>query len=253
MDTNTTTIIPITKINLTDIHSHILNNVDDGSDSLENSKQNIDYVKNKGLKNIVCTPHMVSGNKEKIEKINNNFSILKKYAKENEINLLLGNEIMLTSSTNDLLKEQKLKSINGTNYLLVEFKRSENMNIDSLIESLEDIQDLGYYVILAHPELYKNYNKIKYIKKIKEAGVFLQLDATSILRSKTNYKIHNFSKKLIKYNLIDIVASDSHCNQKRSYKDFFKAYKKIKRKYGKEIAYKLFYENPTYIINGGII
>ena len=142
---------------------------------------------------------------------------------------------------------KKLTTLNKSDYLLIEFKRSESMDIDSLIDSLEEFIEAGYKVVLAHPELYINYRSISYMKKIKEIGVMLQMDATSILRSKTNSRVYKFAKSLLKEKLVDIVASDSHCTKERNFSSLNDAYKKIYKK-DKNYANIIFYENPLKII-----
>ena len=52
-----------------DIHTHLLNNVDDGSKSLEQSLTYLNQAKKIGLNKIVCTPHMHRENKDKVKKI----------------------------------------------------------------------------------------------------------------------------------------------------------------------------------------
>lgn len=231
-----------------DIHSHIIFDVDDGSDSLDSSVKALIQAKKINLKKIICTPHIRYGNKERIEKIKKNFLELKKYADKLEIELYLGTEIMLTDKTSYLLKTKRLRSLDGKKYVLVELKREESMDIDNVIYMLDDLIDMGFIPILAHPELYSNYRNIEYLRRIKEIGVLLQLDATSILKKKVKKDVYKFSKKLLKEKVIDIVASDNHCNNKRNYNDFNKAYKKIKRKYGKKYTNILFYENPISIL-----
>ncbi len=231
-----------------DIHSHIVFDVDDGSKSLEQSIKYLKEIKKIGMNKVVCTPHMKHGKKEKALKIVKNFKILREEANKLNIKLYLGNEIMYSDQIVDLLKHKKITTLNNSNYVLVEFKRNENMDIDTVLDSLEELIENGYNVILAHPELYHNYRNIEYIKKIKELGVMLQLDATSILRRRTNREIYKFSKKLLKERLIDIVASDSHCTKKRDFLSMKKAYKKIKNKYGKTYANIIFYENQSEIV-----
>lgn len=248
MDTNIITTIQtiVDKKKYIDIHCHIINNVDDGSNSLEQSLRELIIAKKMGMKNIICTSHICYGKDNKLSKIENNYNILKEYSKILGVNLYLGNEILYNNDIIELLKSKKIKSLNDSKYILIEFKRNENMNFEQLLNCLEELLDHGYKVILAHPELYLNYNKIEYMKKLKEEGILLQLDASSILRK--NKRIYKFSKKLLKNNLIDFVASDNHCNSKRNYYVFKKAYKKIKRKYKKDYVNKIFYENPNLIL-----
>ena len=122
------------------------------------------------------------------------------------------------------------------------------MEEDKAISLLEDIIDIGYKPILAHPELYNNYRNIKFLNKLKERGILLQLDASSILRSKTPSKIYKFSKKLLKQRMIDIVASDNHSNEKRNYNTYKKAYDVINKKFGDEYTELLFSINPNEVL-----
>lgn len=232
-----------------DIHSHIIYGVDDGAKTREDSIRYLNEALKQGVRRIICTPHMCHGSVEKIEKIIRNFLEIREYASRIGIELYLGSEILMTSKTVELLKRKRLRSLDGKEYVLVEFKRNENMDIDSLIYMLEELMDIGYIPILAHPELYINYRDISIIKRIRESGVLLQLDATSMYRKTTTRKIYKFSKKLLRESLIDFVSSDTHCNAKRNYVSYKKAYKKISRKYGKRYANILFIENPKQILN----
>ncbi len=235
--------------NFYDIHSHIIFDVDDGASCLSDSIKYLIEASNIGIKTIVATPHMKHLNIDKKKKIEANFNVLNKYANKLNINLILASEIMLSSDTLTLIEEKNLFTINNSKYILVEVKRNEKMNTDMLILKLEELLDRGYKVILAHPELYINYRTINKIKKIKESGVLLQMDATSIIFGYSNRKVRKFSKQLLKNGLIDFVASDTHCTKKRNYKVYMKAYKYIKRKYGINYANILFNLNAKYMLN----
>lgn len=233
-----------------DIHSHIIFDVDDGSTSLKQSIKTLDQIKKIGLEKVICTPHSKLGNIDKFTKVNENYKKLLEEANKRNIKLYLGNEILYSEKTIKLLERNRLRTLNNTDYILLEFKRNERMDIEHIIDILDNLKELGYKVVLAHPELYVNYRNVENMYKIKETGTLLQLDATSILRNQTNKKVYKFSKKLLDYKLIDIVASDSHCTKQRSYKPFKKAYKKIKRKYGINYANVLFNKNPELLIGG---
>lgn len=231
-----------------DIHTHLLFDVDDGSKSLEQSIQYLKEIKKLGMNKVVCTPHIKFGTREKALKIVNNFKILREEAKKYDIELFLGNEIMYSNETVELLNHKKITTIQHSKYVLVEFKRNENMAFDQVLSFLEGLVENGYYPILAHPELYIYYRDIDKMKKIKETGTMLQIDATSLFQKTSNYKIKKFTKKLFSERLVDIVASDSHCTKQRNFKIFKKAYLYSKRKYGKTYTKIIFYENPFEIL-----
>ena len=232
-----------------DIHSHIIFDVDDGSKSLEQSIKSLEQIKKIGLEDVICTPHFRSGNIDKIVKTKDNYLKIKEKAKELNINLYLGNEILYTDKIVTLLKRNRLLTLNNSKYVLIEFKRNETMDINQVVNILEELVENGYKPVLAHPELYINYRNIEDMYKIKETGTMLQMDATSIIKNKTKRNIYKFSKKLLKERLIDIVASDSHCIKKRNHLSFIKAYKKISKKYGKDYSNILFNLNPSLIID----
>ena len=228
-----------------DIHSHIIFNVDDGSKSLKESIKYLDEIKKVGIEKVVCTPH-IKNKSDKLDKIKNNYSILLEEATKRNIKLYLGNEIMYSSKIIELLNNKDILSLNNTKYVLVEFKRNEDMDEDTIVNNFNLIIEAGYKPILAHPELYKNYRNIDFVKKLREIGVMMQLDATSILPN-APIDVYFYSKKLIGNYLIDIVASDSHCTKKRNFKNLSKAYKKL-IKINKEYTNIIFYENPNEII-----
>ena len=248
MAINTIIIMQTIINNLVDIHSHIIYDVDDGAKTIDDSIKTIELLDKLNIRKVICTPHICHGSSEHIIKIKDNYLKLKGIAKQKNIDLYLGTEILLTSETTNLLLKKRLRSLEGKKYVLVEFKRNEDMEEDKAISLLEDIIDIGYKPILAHPELYNNYRNIKFLNKLKERGILLQLDASSILRSKTPSKIYKFSKKLLKERMIDIVASDNHSNEKRNYNTYKKAYDVINKKFGDEYTELLFSINPNEVL-----
>lgn len=248
MAINTIIIMQTMTNNLVDIHSHIIFGVDDGAKTIEDSIKTIELLDKLNIRKVICTPHICHGSSEHIQQIKENYLKVRNIAKEKNIELYLGTEILITSETTSLLLKKRLRSLDGKKYVLVEFKRNENMEFDKIVSLLEDIIDIGYKPILAHPELYNNYRNIKYLNKLKEIGVLLQLDANSILKSKTTFKIYKFSKKILKEQLIDIVASDNHSNEKRNYITYKKAYDLITKKFGYEYANILFSINPSEVL-----
>lgn len=236
MSTITTTICP--KI---DMHSHLIYGVDDGSDSLETTKEALNSIKEIGIKKIICTPHFEA---LKNKKTITNFNKLKTLFKKNGIELILGFEFKLNlKNINDL---KKIKDKNK--YILVELDRYENLPFEIIMNLLNEIIDMGYKIILAHPEFYVNYRNIKYIKELKKENIIIQIDSTSLIKKTTSFKIYRYVNKLIKKGLVDIIASDYHDNHIRNYSCFNEAYNYIKNKYGTEKVNQLFYENPLIIV-----
>ena len=232
-----------------DIHSHLLYGIDDGNKSFEEAIVTLNNIKNMNITDIICTPHFYEFEIYNNNKVVDNYNKLKSIFKKENINLHLGNEIFLTTDTLLFLKNKCVNTLSNTNYILIELGRKTRKDKYYIYQELDNLIDNGYNVILAHPELYENYRDIKFIKKIRELGVIIQMDAESIVNKKIyNKKIYKFSKKMLKRKLVDIVASDYHDNTNRSYDNFEKAYKYILRKYKYEYTNKIFYLNPKIII-----
>ena len=79
-----------------DFHSHILPNIDDGSDSVETSLLMIDAMLNQGVDTVVATPHFYA-HKDRIEtflqKRQNAFEALKKSLPNVSLNIVVGAEV----------------------------------------------------------------------------------------------------------------------------------------------------------------
>lgn len=209
-----------------DIHTHILPNIDDGSSSLEDSINMVLDAVNQGITNIILTPHFDVYQRKcyldtDYQKEFDNFK--KEIEKRNiNVNLYLGNEIYYTRGVYKYLKERKIFPLGNSKKVLIEF---------SFVDKIENIEDLiyefkieGYQVIIAHAERYY-YSNFKLIKKWKEYGALIQVNASSFYGDRKTKKL---AIKLLKNNLIDYIASDVHSFRKNYIKKFIDEYKETK-------------------------
>ena len=196
---------------MVDIHTHIIPFVDDGAKSIE---QSIDMIKHEisiGVKRIYCTPHHIYQKYESpIEEIKQQFELLKsKVQEENlDVELLLGQEIYYTTRENIIKKldEHKLRTMNGTKYILLEFSFVDEP--DDIYELVYNFECHGYKVIIAHVERY-DWMTIDKVIGLRQEGAIIQVNAGSVV-DETTRKEFKFVKKLFKKNLVDIIASDTH-------------------------------------------
>lgn len=222
-----------------DIHSHILQGVDDGSVDLDQSIAMLKEEENQGVTEVVITPHYRADFLPKVEDIRTNFAELKTCAEQNRINvkLHLGQEIYAFDDIVKALKEEKVLSIDGGKYVLVEFSTKHFADIS---ETVYMFVKNKYIPIVAHIGRYF-YANIETAREVKELGGLVQINASSVCGP------FIFRRKvfaMIKAGLVDFVASDVHHNRKNL---MLKAYKKIEKKFGKETADKLFTENAKAI------
>lgn len=226
-----------------DIHSHILPNVDDGSNGLDLSKKLLIDAYNEGIREVCITPHFINHSslnitKDKLQELFNSFF---DEVKDIGINLYLGNELMIDSKLDSLLLEDKVCTLNNSKYVLIEFPFDKYL--DEYDEYLYNVS-LDYKIIIAHPERYDYViNNYHFIDRWIKEGYLLQANSTSL----TSFKQRQIIYKMIEEGKLTIMASDAH-NEIRNL-SLINAYNKITNKFNKEIADTLFEINPSKIIN----
>ncbi len=197
-----------------DIHSHLLPNIDDGSVSMEESVALLRRMHGYGIKNIICTPHVMESVWENTsETIQRQLDALNSHLKSIEftdITIYAAAEYMLDANFDRLLKTVKLRTLKE-NYILVELSfLSAPVN---LYETLFNIQIAGYKPVLAHPERYSYFhNSMGEYLKLKAAGCLFQMNLLSL----SNYygpKVHAVAIDLLKQQLIDFTGTDTHNQQ----------------------------------------
>lgn len=232
-----------------DIHSHILNNIDDGSRSIEESIEILRGLQENGITDVVLTPHYVmdSSYQNSIETKKDLFEKLKEEVKKTDIsiNMYLGNEIYIDKDISNMVKKEALP-INDSNYILLEFPMNGVYNnaygiISGLIEK-------GYKIILAHPERYLNVkNDISILDEYKELGVLFQCNIGSLFGDygKTCKKI---IIKLLKKKYVDFIGTDVH-SKNYNFKNIEKFKKKLSKIVDKNYLSDILENNAKKILN----
>ncbi|HET9058222.1 MAG TPA: CpsB/CapC family capsule biosynthesis tyrosine phosphatase [Chitinophagaceae bacterium] len=195
----------------TDVHSHLLPGIDDGSPDLETSIQLITELKQLGYKKLVTTPHilwdMYKNDRESIlrreelvkdELIKRNIDIQFKAAAEyyvdGHFSQLLNQRIPLLTLYED--------------WVLIEFS-FVSLPFD-LKQNLFQMQLSGYRPVIAHPERYSYFHrdKEKY-HEFAEQGYILQVNLLSL----TGYygkQIQDAANYLVKNKLVSLLGTDLH-------------------------------------------
>ena len=229
---------------MVDIHSHLLPDVDDGCPSYENSLELIKKVSVQGVTDVVLTPHHRREYNATPQELQEKFSILSDKIKQSGLNVrvYLGQEIFIEKDYKSLLLNDKVLSMNGGKFVLVEFAFEYSCDI---INTVYELKMMGYEPIVAHVERY-GYADITTVEQIKEEGGYVQVNAQSIVQN-CPLKQKKFIKQLFKNNLVDFVASDMHSERKYL---MAKAFNKVQRWCGKKVANAVFNENAKKIITG---
>jgi protein-tyrosine phosphatase len=195
-----------------------------------------------GVTDMILTPHYRFKYKLGKEKLEEEFLNFKKEVASQEfpINLYLGQEIYIDKDYARIFDEKQVLTINGTNYVLLEFYYGREYDI---VDAVFELSLRGYKAVIAHFERY-SYATISDAESIKKMGGLIQVNASSIV-GKDGFDLKKRAKGLFEEGLVDFVASDIHSNRTNY---MAKAYKLVSKKYGNELADKVFTENAKEIL-----
>ena len=230
---------------MVDLHTHILPNVDDGAQSVEESMLLIKSLLNQNISTVVCTPHFNPTQlslENFIKKRDQSMSLLK----DTHISLIPGSETVLHEY---LFHYPDLNGlcIGNTRYLLTELPYSKwNEKTYELVERFMSYYNI--YPVIAHIERYPNVKKnIKSIKRLIDLGCVIQLNSSSVLDENNWGRIVRYMKR----GYIDVLSSDCH-NMTVRPPTIDIAYKKIENKFGRDYC-EILMRNAQSIVDGVIL
>lgn len=232
-----------------DVHCHILPEVDDGAESMQQAINMAKIAQEEGISKMIATPHYHPEFKyEKGEELKRIRERFKKELKENniDIEIYLGNEIYFTYDLMDKISELDFYCLNDSKYILIEFP--PNNFPSNLCNIVYELKQQGYTPVLAHVERYMQIHEDpEIIYDCIKTGAIIQINSSSLI-GKQGKEIQRFCNLLIGRNMVHLVATDAHSSQRRRpmMKD---AYQYIEKKYSKEIADNLFINNAQCILD----
>jgi protein-tyrosine phosphatase len=195
----------------TDMHSHILPGIDDGSPDLETSLELVKGLYDLGIRKAIATPHIIGDlYRNTPETINNALNKLKDACKREKINIQLSAaaEYMIDDYFLGLLKNKEKLLTLHKNILLTEISyATPPVNLAAITNN---ILAEGYKPVLAHPERYFFYHKTPdQYYKLREMGFLLQVNLLSL----TGYYgtgVKKAAKFLLDKGLVSLVGTDMH-------------------------------------------
>lgn len=195
-----------------DLHTHLIPNVDDGADSIEETIRLAKAAVNEGIEHVVLTPHhnryWVENEKNKVLKLTKK---VEKVIENAEIPLTVSasQEIRMNEEFSDeLFAGNYLPLDKKGKYYLVEFSWREFPSFAKTY--LQRMIDAGIVPVIAHPERQRPFlDDPQILRDLIEMGCISQITATSIVGGYTE-EIREASHKMMKENLIHVIASDAH-------------------------------------------
>lgn len=231
-----------------DIHTHIIPNIDDGSKSVEETFKLINEAKEAGFTDIILTPHYITNYyetpgaevkfwTESLQRIVNEKNL--------DVQLHSGMEIYIFEELSDLVKKGTVITLANSKYILIEFPMNTTMrNVD---EILFIMRNMGYKIIIAHPERYKCIQgNIEYAMRLVEEGCMLQSNYGSIVDI-YGKEAKQTLKKLLKMDLVSFLGTDTH-KEGTIYQMMPKIIKKLRKLISEEKLYEITTRNPRKIL-----
>ncbi|MEQ8363941.1 MAG: CpsB/CapC family capsule biosynthesis tyrosine phosphatase [Cyclobacteriaceae bacterium] len=195
----------------TDIHSHLLPQLDDGVKSLEESGQLIRQFIDLGYKKIITTPHVMNDfYRNESSDITEKLALLRQYLNAEKI------DIPIEAAAEYFLDESLIERINkgeklltfGNNYLL--FETNFLTEPFQLKEFIFSVTTLGYKPVLAHPERYQYLvSSFEKVEDLRNRGVLFQINIPSIIGAYSK-PIQKLALQLIEKGWVDFLGSDCH-------------------------------------------
>jgi protein-tyrosine phosphatase len=230
-----------------DIHSHILHGLDDGAPSFDVSLAMTKLALETGTTDIVATPHANIVYSYQPELIFERTCRLQQ-AIGDGLKIHHGCDFHLSAQNiQRVLREPARFSVNGLNYLLVEFPElSLFQGIDQIFSEL---QSVGLTPIVTHPERNRHLaTDIARLRRWVESGIPLQITAQS-LTGGFGAGLARWCLDVLKEGLVHFVASDAHDTVRRPPR-LDEARDLIDNQFGPEYAELLVELHPRAVIEG---
>ena len=217
---------------MVDAHSHILPCVDDGSSSVEESKQLLSLLSSQGVRSVVATPHFIADDQtveEFIEKRSLAYNALKEVLNAEIPEIFLGAEVKYYEGISRMENLKEL-CLENTNILLIEMPvgRWSEYSVKELIK----LSCSGYRVLLAHIERYITYQREDTFETLLSNDILTQVNASFF----TNIVTRSRAIKMLRNGYIHLLGSDCHNISTRPPR-IGEAMRIIEKKLGEEFLY----------------
>ena len=227
---------------MTDLHTHILPGMDDGAKSPEDALCLLNMELQNGVEQVALTSHFSCDQEtpeEFLQRREAAFSRLLAVAPA-QLRLKRGCEVYYSPAM--LQIEPERLCLEGTGFLLLELPLlSRPAYLDVLLQQL---QLRGIVPLIAHVERYAYVRRNpRLLAEWISMGALIQINAQSVLSG------DRFVRKLLKWGLVQVVASDAHHADRRT-PYMSEVFSRCEAELGRRYCRILFTENPSRVIQG---
>lgn len=234
-----------------DIHCHILPDLDDGADSLDEALEMARIAAYSGVTDIIATPHFRGepASADMLEEIDRRYLELRDALEQWRVPIRLhkGAEILCTPLTPELARQGLIPTLGNSRYVLTEFYFNESFSF--MDNCLQKLVEAGYTPVIAHPE---RYDAIQWdpeqLRPWAGRGYVLQINKGSVLGT-LGYRAEQTAHELLELGLVHLFASDAHsCNMRTPHMEGLRRW--AIEFCDPECAQLLLVDNPNQILQG---
>lgn len=236
-----------------DVHCHILPGIDDGAADMQETLRMLEIAYAQGIRYMITTPHFHPKRGEAdVAVIVSVWEQVQELVRAHfpDMRLYKGNEVYYRENATELLKEGRLHTMAGSDYVLVEF--STTVSGEQVKRAAGQIQMAGYLPVIAHIERYGELTgNYALIDELAEAGVYFQVNVGSVM-GEMGGAVRRFIKKLIKKDRVHFIGTDAH-DAKYRLPEMKKCAEYLSRKFDEDTAEMLLYYNPMMMVKNKMI
>ncbi|RNF39633.1 tyrosine-protein phosphatase [Planococcus salinus] len=201
-----------------DTHAHILAGLDDGPETMEQTKQLLEQAVEEKITGIITTPHAFHPSfKTDTTASQKQLELANDYIQQQgmPIRLYSGQECRLSEKLPERLQAGEALTLAGSQYVLLELPSAGVPAYT--VPLIQQLITKGYVPIIAHPERNQGIiEKPERLRKLLVHGALAQVTAGSVAGS-FGKAIQRTAMNLIYANLIHAYGSDVHSMDKRPF------------------------------------
>ncbi len=190
-----------------DLHSHILPCMDDGSQSVDESREMILALASQGIDTVAATPHYFPQRESVDEFLDRRaaaFSKISDLQTETGVAVLPGAEVCYYEGISRLSDIERL-CISGTDLLLLEMPATAWTEYK--LKELTEMASRGdVTIVLAHIERYVAYQSKSVVPRLLDRGILLQMNSSYVEDFFTRKK----ALSMLKNGTVSFLGSDCH-------------------------------------------
>lgn len=212
-----------------DVHTHILPQIDDGSDSVETSVKMLQLMARYGVETVCATPHFY---REKMDvetfltRREMSWQTLQQTIDPLPVSVVLGAEVAYYSGLSEEKELQRL-CVEGTNTLLLELPYSQ-WNSFQIDEVMSLAWDCGFDVVLVHPERLATGENKKWLSRLYSLP--MQVNAGNLCR----WRMRRSALEILENTAKPLLGSDCHNLTSRA-PNLWEGRNVVERKLGREV------------------